>query len=204
MAEIEYLIVGLGNPGREYRLNRHNAGFLALDQMVGRWGLPAFTRKQSNALFTSGAVDGRRVVLAKPQTYMNLSGASVASLLRFYKLEVERLLVCVDDLNLPFGTLRLRPRGTAGGQRGLQSIIAHLNSDRFPRLRIGIGAPPGQMPHAAYVLQDFHEDELDLLDATLDRCVELSATWMSQGVELAMSKHNGPGEDGGQKAGDTT
>lgn len=186
------LIVGLGNPGREYRLNRHNAGFLAIDRLVHRNGWPAFTRKQSNALVTSGDVQGRRVIAAKPQTFMNLSGNSVAGLARFYQIPPESVMICVDDLNLPFGSLRLRPRGTAGGQRGLQSIIDSLASDHFARLRIGIGRPPGQMRHAAYVLKDFNDDELDQLDGVFDRAVDALHAWLVDGIDLAMSKFNGP------------
>lgn len=194
MNDTPALIVGLGNPGREYRLNRHNAGFLAVDRVVHRRGWPAFTRKQSNALYTSGDIDGRRIIVAKPQTFMNLSGGSVAGLARFYQIPPESILVCVDDLNLPFGSLRLRPRGTAGGQRGLQSIIDSLGNDRFPRMRIGIGRPPGQMRHAAYVLKDFNDDELDQLDVMLDRTVDALLCWLAEGIELAMSKFNGPVE----------
>ncbi len=192
MNETPALIVGLGNPGREYRLNRHNAGFLAVDRLVYRRGWAAFTRKQSNALVTGGEIDGRRIIAAKPQTFMNLSGGSVAGLARFYQIPPESVMVCVDDLNLPFGSVRIRPRGTAGGQRGLQSIIDSLGSDHFPRLRIGIGRPPGQMRHAAYVLKDFSGDELDLLDTVFDRTVEALLSWLADGIDLAMSKFNGP------------
>jgi PTH1 family peptidyl-tRNA hydrolase len=197
MNDTPALIVGLGNPGREYRLNRHNAGFLAIDRLVHRQGWPAFTRKQSNALVTSGDIAGRRIIVAKPQTFMNLSGGPVAGLARFYQIPPEAVMVCIDDLNLPFGSLRLRPRGTAGGQRGLQSIIDSLGNDRFPRLRIGIGRPPGQMRHAAYVLKDFNDDELDQLDTILDRAVEALLGWLADGIDLAMSRYNGPLESGG-------
>lgn len=197
MNDTPALIVGLGNPGREYRLNRHNAGFLAIDRLVHRQGWPAFTRKQSNALVTSGDIAGRRIIVAKPQTFMNLSGGPVAGLARFYQIPPEAVMVCIDDLNLPFGSLRLRPRGTAGGQRGLQSIIDSLGNDRFPRLRIGIGRPPGQMRHAAYVLKDFNDDELDQLDTILDRAVEALLGWLANGIDLAMSRYNGPLESGG-------
>ncbi len=137
-------------------------------------------------------IDGRRIIAAKPQTFMNLSGGSVAGLARFYQIPPESVMVCVDDLNLPFGSVRIRPRGTAGGQRGLQSIIDSLGSDHFPRLRIGIGRPPGQMRHAAYVLKDFSGDELDLLDTVFDRTVEALLSWLADGIDLAMSKFNGP------------
>lgn len=192
MNETPALIVGLGNPGREYRLNRHNAGFLAVDQLVHRRGWPAFTRKQSNALVTGGDIDDRRIIVAKPQTFMNLSGGSVAGLARFYQIPPEAVMVCVDDLNLPFGSVRIRPRGTAGGQRGLQSIIESLGSEAFPRLRIGIGRPPGQMRHAAYVLKDFSGDELDQLEIVFDRAVDALLSWLADGVDLAMSRFNGP------------
>ncbi len=119
MAE-RYLLVGLGNPGREYRLNRHNAGFLLLDRLVERHGLQGFTKHQGSALITTGVVGGMAVILAKPQTYMNLSGQAVSTLVRFYQVPLERLLVVVDDIDLPFGTLRIRPEGGSAGQGGLK------------------------------------------------------------------------------------
>lgn len=188
----KYLIVGLGNPGREYRLNRHNLGFMILDRLVEHHKLLPFTKRQGKALITSGVIGGVSVILAKPQTYMNLSGEAVGSLMRFYEIPARQLLVCCDDLDLPVGTLRLRPRGTAGGQKGLKSIVQTLGTDLFPRLRIGIGRPPGRMGPSGHVLQDFTEEEMDLINLALDRAVPAIETFLTGGVVLAMSRYNGP------------
>lgn len=194
MSEYQYLIVGLGNPGREYRLNRHNLGFMALDEIAERFEMAGFTRKQGKALYTTGKIHEQSVILVKPQTYMNLSGDAVGSLLRFYNIPLEKLLVCVDDIALPFGTIRLRPRGSAGGQRGLQSIITNINSDRFARLRLGIGRPPGQTPSSAYVLQNFNQEEFDVIELMLKRAVDVAESFVKDGVVLTMSRFNGPAD----------
>lgn len=188
----KYLIVGLGNPGRDYRLNRHNLGFLALDEIAERHEMAGFTRKQGRALYTTGYIHEQPVMLVKPQTYMNQSGEAVAALVRLYNISLDKLLVIVDDLAIPFGTLRLRPRGTAGGQRGLQSIIDELGSDRFPRLRLGIGRPPGQMSPAAFVLQNFKESDMDEVDVILRRAVDVVDSFIKDGPQLTMSRYNGP------------
>jgi len=183
------LIVGLGNPGRRYAGNRHNVGFQVLDRLAGARGL-AFTRRQSNALVATGEIAGRAVVLAKPQTYMNDSGRAVAPLVRFYQVEPGDLLVVYDDLDLPFGTLRLRPEGGAGGHHGMESIIAALSRQDFPRLRIGIGRPPGRMDPIAYVLQDFDRQEQEFLPELYDRAVAAIESFLREGVALTMSRHN--------------
>jgi PTH1 family peptidyl-tRNA hydrolase len=190
----QYLIVGLGNPGREYRLNRHNLGFMALDEVAERHEMAGFTRKQGRALYTTGTIHGAPVVLVKPQTYMNQSGEAVGQLMRFYNVPIDKLLVIVDDLAIPFGTLRLRPRGTAGGQRGLQSIIDTIGSDRFSRLRLGIGRPPGQTPSASFVLQDFKQGDLDEVDIVLKRAVDVVDSFIKDGPQLTMSRFNGPAD----------
>lgn len=188
----KYLIVGLGNPGREYRLNRHNAGFMTLDRLVERHQLTGFTKMQCKALITTGQVAGAALVLAKPQTYMNLSGQAVAALVRFYDVPLERLLVCSDDIDLPVGTLRLRTEGGSAGQKGLESIIAELGTKVFPRLRLGVGRPPGSKAAAGYVLRDFKGEDLDLIDVTLDRAVEAIESFLRDGLMLTMSRFNGP------------
>lgn len=185
-----YLIVGLGNPGREYRATRHNVGFMLLDHLAVKLDL-RFTRLQSRALVASGHYEDRKVLLAKPQTFMNLSGQAVQSLVRFYKLPLDHLLVVHDHLDLPLGTLRIRPDGGAGGQRGMESILARLGTDDFPRLRLGIGRPPGQMDPAAYVLQEFSDAEQAVLSEMLQRAVEAVLTWLTEGLEAAMNRFNG-------------
>jgi PTH1 family peptidyl-tRNA hydrolase len=190
----KYLIAGLGNPGREYRLNRHNAGFLVLDRLVERHRLKGFTKMQSKALITTGQVAGAAVVLAKPQTFMNLSGQPVSALLRFYEVPLERLLVCSDDIDLPLGTLRLRPEGGSAGQKGLESIIEKLGTEAFPRLRLGVGRPPGVKAAASYVLRDFKGEDLDLINVTVDRAVDAIECFLRDGLMLAMSRFNGPAD----------
>lgn len=187
----KYLIAGLGNPGREYASNRHNVGFQVVDELAARHGL-AFRKLQSKAFVTSGKISERSVMLAKPQSYMNLSGGPVASLVKFYKVTLDHLLVIADDIDLPVGTLRLRPLGGSGGQNGLKSIIERLGSEEFARLRIGIGRPPGRMEPAAYVLQDFDREQLPIMEAAYVRAADAIETWLVDGVELAMSRFNGP------------
>jgi PTH1 family peptidyl-tRNA hydrolase len=185
-----FLVVGLGNPGREYRLTRHNIGFMCLDRLADRLGT-AFTRVESRALVAKAAYLSNRLVLAKPQTYMNLSGQAVSALARFYKVPPEHLLVAYDDVDLPLGTLRLRPGGGSAGQKGMQSIIDRLGSQDFPRLRLGIGRPPGRMEAASYVLQEFTPGELALRDATLEHAVDAVLTFVSEDLVTAMNRFNG-------------
>jgi PTH1 family peptidyl-tRNA hydrolase len=184
-----YLIVGLGNPGPKYAANRHNVGFQCLDRLAAAHGL-SFDKRQKKARVALGAIRGRRVVLAQPQTFMNDSGRSVAPLAQFYQIPPERLLVVYDDLDLPLETLRMRPEGGSGGHKGMRSIIEQLGDQNFARLRLGVGRPPGQMDPAAYVLQDFVADEEPLVGETLDRAVAAIETWLTEGVEMAMSRHN--------------
>jgi peptidyl-tRNA hydrolase, PTH1 family len=187
------LIVGLGNPGREYKKNRHNVGFQTVDHFAARHGLE-FTRQQSNAVIASGNIGGQAVTLAKPMTFMNRSGGPVSALMRFYKIEPEQLLVIVDDLDLPIGTVRLKPEGGSGGQNGMKDIIARLSTQNFARMRIGIGRPPGRMDSAAYVLQDFSADQQSIIDITYQRANDAIETWLREGIVLAMSRHNAPAE----------
>jgi PTH1 family peptidyl-tRNA hydrolase len=194
----KFLLVGLGNPGREYRLNRHNVGFMLMDRLVERHRLKGFTRRQGRALITTGPMAGASVILAKPQTYMNLSGEAVGALVRFYDVPLARLLVCYDEIDLPLGTLRLRPEGGSAGHNGMKSIIAHLGLQSFPRLRLGVGRPPGKKDAAAHVLNDLKGEELDIMDAALDKAADAAETFIKDGIVLAMSRFNGPGpEDSG-------
>jgi PTH1 family peptidyl-tRNA hydrolase len=185
-----YLIVGLGNPGREYRDNRHNIGFMLIDHLAVRLNAQGM-RLQSQALVVSATYEGRKILLAKPQTYMNLSGQAVQGLVRFYKLPLQNLLVAHDDLDLPLGTLRLRPGGGSGGQKGVASTIERLGTSEFPRLRLGIGRPPGRMDAAAYVLQDFSPAEQPLVSEVLHRAVDAVLTFVVEGLDRAMNRYNG-------------
>jgi peptidyl-tRNA hydrolase, PTH1 family len=173
-----YLIVGLGNPGREYKDTRHNLGFMLVDRLTVRLNARGM-RLQSKAIVITAQHEGRKLILAKPQTFMNLSGQSVQGLLHFYKLPLEHLLVAHDDLDLPFGALRIRPGGGPGGQKGMGSIIQQLGTQNFARLRLGIDRPPGRMDAADYVLQEFTPKELLAVSATLDRAADASLTFLT-------------------------
>ncbi len=188
-----FLIVGLGNPGREYRQNRHNTGFMVVDRLAVKLN-GRFTRLQSKALVAAVRLDENRIVLAKPQTYMNLSGQSVQGLVHFYKLPLGNLLVVHDDMDLPFGTLRLRPDGGPAGQKGMASIIERLGTDEIPRLRLGIGHPPGQMGAPDYVLDDYSPSEMAVVSDVVERASDAVLTFVNEGLEAAMNKFNGPAD----------
>ncbi len=185
-----FLIVGLGNPGREYRETRHNVGFMVVDGLCEAFGI-RLARLQSRALVGTGIWNGKKIILAKPQAYMNLSGQVVSSLVRFYKISLDRLLVIHDDIDLPVGTLRLRPGGGSAGQKGLGSIITQLGTEEFPRLRIGIGRPPGQMEAADYVLEGFTAGEKELLNQMLEQAVKAAQDFLQFDLEHAMNAFNG-------------
>ncbi|HUX86621.1 MAG TPA: aminoacyl-tRNA hydrolase [Chloroflexota bacterium] len=183
------LIVGLGNPGRAYTNTRHNVGFMAVDRLAERWGL-RFGRQRGRAEVAEGDVSGQRIILAKPQTFMNNSGDSVRALLKLSNLTAADLLVIADDLDLPFGRLRLRDSGSSGGQRGIQSIINQLATNQFARLRIGIGRPPLGVDPVDYVLTPFTASERNPLPEILDRLTAGVEAYLSEGVARAMNLVN--------------
>jgi len=183
------LIIGLGNPGKEHNLNRHNVGFMLLDQLAAELGLK-FSRHQFLALYTDGPFEGHKIILAKPQTFMNLVGRSVGPLTRFYRISTSNLIIAYDDLDLPLGTIRLRPAGGSAGHKGMQSIFEQLGTEAFPRLRIGIGRPPGKMDPADYVLQDFSRDELQMLEVILGEAVDCIHLFIREGIQAAMTYSN--------------
>lgn len=184
------LIVGLGNPGPKYRHNRHNVGFMVVDTFADRVNIP-IRRVEFRALVGKGDYANQRIISAKPQTFMNNSGEAVGALLRFYKVPIDRLLVVHDDLDLPFGTLRLRPAGGAGGQRGMRSIINSLGTQDFSRLRVGISRPPGRMDPSDYVLHDFDTPQTELLPEVLSRAADAIEMLIKKGIEQAMTEFNG-------------
>jgi len=190
MSDNTYLLIGLGNPGREYRDSRHNIGFMLIDRLTLRLNARGM-KLQSQAIVISTQYEERKVMLAKPQTYMNLSGQSVQGLLHFYKIPVENLLIAHDDLDLPFGTIRIRPGGGPGGQRGMASTIERLGTKDFPRLRLGIGRPPGRMDPKDYVLQHFSKEDLSFLPEVLDRSADAALEFVIHGLNAAMNKFNG-------------
>jgi peptidyl-tRNA hydrolase, PTH1 family len=185
-----YLIAGLGNPGLKYAGNRHNVGFRCVQRLAEAHGV-SFDKTQKHARVGRGFIGADSVVLVLPQTFMNKSGVAVAALVQFYKVPLDHVLVVYDDLDLPLGSIRLRKAGGSGGHKGMQSIIQCLGDSRdFSRLRIGIGRPPGQMDPAAYVLRDFASDQTILLDETLSQAVDGIETWLTDGIEIAMTRHN--------------
>jgi PTH1 family peptidyl-tRNA hydrolase len=185
----KYLIAGLGNPGRSYKGNRHNIGFMVVDRLAEKYGI-RLGRVQLKAIIGEGRIGERSVILVKPQAYMNLSGDSIGPLAKYYKVPLENVLVIYDEIDLPFGTLRLRSKGGSGGHNGRKSVIQHLGQD-FPRLRLGIGRPSGRMPPAAYVLQDFGKDEVPVLLELIDSAIATIETYLDEDVDLAMTRHNG-------------
>jgi peptidyl-tRNA hydrolase, PTH1 family len=185
-----YLIVGLGNPGREYVQTRHNIGFMLVDRITVRLNARGM-KVQSKAIVITTQYEGHKLILAKPQTFMNLSGQAVQGLVRFYKLPLDHVLIAHDDIDLPFCTLRMRPGGGAGGQKGIKSTIDQLGTPEFARLRLGIDRPPGRMDAADYVLQDFSQKELMAISETLDRAADAALTWVTDGLNTAMNKFNG-------------
>ena len=173
-----FLIAGLGNPGPRYMHNRHNIGFQIVDALAQAHRL-GFTRIEHRAQTAHGTIAGRRVILAKPQTWMNESGKAVAPLSHFYKVDPARMLVVYDDLDIPLGDLRYRPEGSSGGHKGVQSIMQLLGTQALPRLRVGIGRPPGQMDPAAYVLQDFSAAETHVVWEAQRLACDLVAAWLN-------------------------
>lgn len=188
-----FLIAGLGNPGKEYRSSRHNIGFMVVDELAHDLEIK-IGKVQQRSLVGNGKYEAWHIILAKPQTFMNLSGSAISSLMRFYKIAPENLLVIHDDVDLPLGSLRLRPSGSSAGHRGMDSIIQHLHSQDFPRLRVGVGRPPGKMTTASYVLEGFLPSEQDLLEIMIKKSVDAVKILLKQGVETAMNKYNGAKE----------
>ena len=186
-----YIIAGLGNPGKQYAQTRHNVGFDTIDILADKYNISVDTKKHK-ALCGKGMIEGQKVVLAKPQTFMNLSGESVRELVDFYKIDPEEeLLVIYDDISLEPGVLRLRTKGSAGGHNGMKSIIKHLGGDTFPRIRVGIGGEkhPGQ-DLADYVLGHFKDDEKELLSDALDKAEKAAELFAQDEFSEAMNKYS--------------
>lgn len=183
------LIAGLGNPGIKYARNRHNVGFMVLDKLA-RAEHKKFERQRFNAQLLEIHLADERVLLVKPQTYMNLSGSAVGKLAAFYRIPRADVMVVYDDLDLPLGKIRLRAHGSSGGHHGMESIINHLGGSDIPRLRIGIGRPdPTQ--DVGHVLGNFHDDEMSTLDEVLARAEQALRVWVSDGIVKAMNQYNG-------------
>jgi PTH1 family peptidyl-tRNA hydrolase len=187
MADERWLIAGLGNPGPEYSGNRHNAGFMVADLLAERMGA-RFKRDRSRAAVAAGRLAGFPVTLAKPLTFMNLSGRPVATLRSFYKIPPERIVVVHDELDLPFGTLRLKLGGGDNGHNGLRSVTPALGTRDYLRVRVGIGRPPGRMDAADYVLHDFSAAERKLLPEVLERAADATEALLRRGLAAAQNE----------------
>lgn len=185
-----YLISGLGNPGLEYKHTRHNFGFITLDMLADALAIP-MKRVKYKAMIGEGSFSGKKIVLAKPLTYMNESGSAIAPLLRYFKVPLENFLVIHDDLDLPLGTLRIRQSGGAGGQRGMASIINRLGTQDFARMRLGIGRPIGQMDPVDYVLQRFSKAEEPIKEIVRKEAVQAAQFFVTDGLTATMNKFNG-------------
>ena len=189
-----FLIVGLGNPGQEHKMNRHNIGYMVLDELAKEIGFE-FRRMKFEALVEKGNFGGKQILLAKPRSYMNRSGIPVAALARFYKLDQSHIMLVYDDVDLDFERIRLRPEGGSAGQKGMKSVIESLDSQAFPRLRMGIGRPPGKMNTPAYVLQDFSKKEQMALPFVLKSAAEALKAFMNDGIDAAMNEFNRKSDD---------
>lgn len=185
-----YIIAGLGNPGREYVGTRHNVGFEVLDAVAAKFDIK-INKLKFNGMYGEGKICGEKVLLVKPQTYMNLSGESIRDFAAWYKVDSTRTIIIYDDVSLPTGKLRLRPKGSAGGHNGVKSIIYQLNTDVFPRIKVGVGKPENpDFDLADYVLGKFGRDEVKTLVASAITAAEAVETIIEDGMERAMAKYN--------------
>lgn len=181
------VVVGLGNPGNEYQETRHNIGFMVVDALAKELNI-SLDKNKFKGQIGEGFLNGEKIILVKPMTYMNLSGETVGPLLSWYKLDRADLLVVYDDMDLSLGQLRIRRKGSSGGHNGMKSIIAHLNTEDFSRLKIGIGSPRFNVIN--YVLGKFEKDEKQIVEEAINRAVEAAKVFLTKGVQEAMNKYN--------------
>lgn len=183
------LIVGLGNPGREYELTRHNIGFMAIDELAKRWNI-SLNEQKFKGVFGAGFVNGEKVILLKPLTYMNLSGESIRPLMDYYKIDVEDFVVLYDDLDIPVGKLRLRMKGSAGGHNGVKSTISHLGTQEFQRIRMGIDRPKNGMKVVDYVLGRFTSEEIPDVNHSIEKATDACEEWLNKPFLQIMNTFN--------------
>ena len=184
-----YIIAGLGNPTKEYEKTRHNAGFDAIDVLAEKHGIQ-ITERKHKAFCGTGFIGGERVLLAKPQTFMNASGESLREAADFYKIRPEQVIVIYDDISLRVGQLRIRTKGSAGGHNGIKSIIAHLGSQDFPRIKIGVGAKPDRMDLADYVLSLFSQTDRQMMEDAFQDAADAVEFMLADGADAAMNRYN--------------
>lgn len=183
------LIVGLGNPGREYELTRHNIGFMAIDELAKRWNI-SLNEQKFKGVFGAGFVNGEKVILLKPLTYMNLSGESIRPLMDYYKIDVDDFVVMYDDLDIPVGKLRLRMKGSAGGHNGVKSTISHLGTQEFQRIRMGIDRPKNGMKVVDYVLGRFTSEEIPDVNHSIEKATDACEEWLNKPFLQIMNTFN--------------
>lgn len=183
------LFVGLGNPGSKYARTRHNAGFMVIDKLSSVWGIPLGEEKKFKGEIGRGVIKGEKVILLKPTTFMNLSGESVRAVMDFYNIDVEDLIVIYDDLDLPHGKIRMRLKGSAGGHNGIKSLIAHVKTQEFKRIRIGIDRHP-KIPVVDYVLGKFTEDELALVNQAVDLSIKACEMALTESFNKVMTEYS--------------
>lgn len=184
------VVAGLGNPGNKYDGTRHNVGFGVVDLLAEKYGIKV-NRLKFKAMTGEGTIGGERVLIVKPQTFMNLSGESLREVVEWYKLPVENLIVVYDDVDLPVGTIRIRPKGSSGTHNGMKSVIYQLQSDGFPRIRVGIGKAPAGWDLADYVLSRFSAEEADSMRRSFETAADATAAIISSGIASAMNNYNG-------------
>ena len=189
-----YLIAGLGNPSRTYEGTRHNIGFTMIDAIGNKFGIDVTTKKHK-ALVGRGIIDGMRVILAKPQTYMNLSGEGIREIADFYKIEPENIIIIYDDISLDVGQLRIRKKGSAGGHNGIKNIIAHLGTQEFPRIKVGIGNKPEGWDLADYVLSKYSKAEQEAMEEASEGVIGAVKLMLMDDIEAAMNKYNAKKRD---------
>ncbi|MCX8129846.1 MAG: aminoacyl-tRNA hydrolase [Clostridia bacterium] len=184
-----FIVVGLGNPGNKYDNTRHNVGFDTIDYLSAKHGI-RITKLKHKALSGDGTISGQRVILVKPQTYMNLSGESVREIIEWYKIPLSNIILIYDDIDLAVGKIRVRPKGSSGTHNGMRSILYHVQSEEFPRIRIGIGRPPEGWALADFVLSKFNEQDRKLINASITNAADAVEAIIKSGVEAAMNKFN--------------
>ena len=182
-----YIIAGLGNPGKKYENTRHNIGFITIDSLASKHNITV-DKLKFKALVGEGRISGQKVILVKPQTYMNLSGESIQEVMNFYKVDPENLIIIYDDIDLDLGTLRIRKSGSAGTHNGMRSVVQHINSTAFPRIRIGMGGPKGDI--VDFVIGGMSKAESEVLKETVDKAAEAIDCIIEAGIDMSMNRYN--------------
>lgn len=184
-----YFIVGLGNPGLQYENTRHNVGFMTIDYLANKYDIDV-RKSKFKSLYGQGEISGHKVVLIKPQTYMNNSGEAVRELINFYKFDIDKLIVIYDDIDIDFGTIRIRKKGSAGSHNGMKSIIYQIQDDQFPRIKVSIGKKPEKWDLANFVLSGFSKEEVKILEDEIRLAVEGIEIILEEDIDKAMNKCN--------------